>query len=137
MDRLLARERFFAALSVSLGGLALVLTCIGLYGLLAHEVTVRTKEIGIRMALGARIPAILGLVIRSGLGLVVLGCLVGIAGSLACSRLITQFLYGITPVDPWIFAGAGVLLLGVAAIACWLPARWATRVDPMIALRAE
>ncbi|SDS56490.1 ABC transporter permease [Opitutus sp. GAS368] len=137
VDRLFAQERLFAVLSSLFGGLALVLTCIGLYGLLAHEVTARTKEIGIRRALGAQLHEILGLVMRRGLGLAVLGCLIGIGGAFALTHLVSPFLFGVVPTDSLTFLAATVVLLVVAGIASWLPARRAAKVDPTIALRAE
>ena len=136
-NRLFSRERLFALLSSWFGGLALLLTCIGLYGLLDHEVTARTREIGIRMAVGAQKHEAVGLVMRSGLGLALLGCLLGIAGALGATRLLGKFLYGIDPADPTTFLAMPTILLIVAGLACWLPARRAAKVDPMVALRAE
>jgi hypothetical protein len=136
-DVIFARERLFAILSAWFGGLTLLLTCIGLYGLLAHEVTARTKEIGIRIAIGAQRQEAVGLVIRSGLGLTVLGCLLGVGGALAATRLLGKFLYGVAPTDlPTFLTTAGILLF-VSSLACWLPARRAAKVDPVVALRAE
>jgi predicted permease len=137
VNRLYARERIFAVLGILFGALALTLACIGLYGVLAHDVTARTREIGIRMALGAQTHEILGMVMRSGLGFALLGCLLGVLGSFACSRLIAQFLFEITPLDPRTFLAASMVLLVMTGIACWLPARRAAEVDPVVALRAE
>ncbi len=137
VDRLFAQERLFALLSGVFAGLALLLTCIGLYGLLSSEVTARTKEIGIRMAIGAQGYEAVGLIMRSGLGLTLLGCLLGIAGSLAVTRLLEKFLYGVAPADSLTFLATAVILLSVASLACWLPARRAAKVDPVVALRAE
>ncbi|MBI2518305.1 MAG: ABC transporter permease [Opitutae bacterium] len=137
IDRLFARERFFALLAGLFGAVALALTCVGLYGLLAQEVTSRTREIGIRMAIGAQADGVARLMMKRGLGLALPGCLIGIVGSLASTRLIGQFLYGIAPTDLSTFLGATIMLLAVAGLACWLPARRAARVDPVVALRSE
>jgi predicted permease len=137
IDRLLGQERMFAALSGCLGGVALLLTCIGLYGLLAHQVTARTREIGIRMALGAQLHAVMSLVLAEGLRLTVLGVALGLTAALALTRFVASLLFNVPPTDPVTLASAGLLLVAVAAFACWIPARRATKVDPMTALRAE
>jgi predicted permease len=137
VDRLLANERLFAQLTTFLGAVALVLTCIGLYGLLAHQVTARTREIGIRMALGAQLRAVVLLVLREGLGLAVLGVVIGLGVALGVTRFVAKMLFGVQPLDPTTLAGAGLVLVVIAALACWLPARRAGKVDPMTALRAE
>ena len=119
------------------GGLGLLLTAIGLYGVLALAVGQRTREIGVRMALGARVPSILGLVLREGMALAVAGLALGLASAIVLSRLLTRFLYGITPSDPVTYGVATVLVGGVALAACAIPAWRAARVDPMAALRYE
>lgn len=116
---------------------ALLLSVIGLYGLIAYSVAQRTSEIGVRMALGAQREDILKMVVGQGLKLVLIGVALGLAGALVLSRLLTQFLYGLVPNDPATFAGVAVILTAVAALACWIPARRATRVDPIVALRYE
>jgi predicted permease len=119
------------------GGLGLLLTAMGLYGVLALAVGQRTREIGVRMALGARVPSILGLILREGMALVVVGVALGLASAIVLSRLLTRFLYGITPSDPVTYGVAAVLVGGVALAACAIPAWRAARVDPMVALRYE
>jgi len=119
------------------GGLGLLLTAIGLYGVLALAVGQRTREIGVRMALGARVPSILRLILREGMTLAVAGLALGLASAVVSSRLLTRFLYGITPGDPVTYGLATVLVGGVALAACAIPAWRAARVDPMVALRYE
>jgi putative ABC transport system permease protein len=119
------------------GGLGLLLTAIGLYGVLALAVGQRTREIGVRMALGAGAPSILGLILREGIALALAGLALGLASALVLSRLLTRFLYGITPDDPVTYGVAIVVVGGVALAACALPAWRAARVDPMVALRSE
>jgi ABC-type antimicrobial peptide transport system permease subunit len=119
------------------GGLGLLLTAIGLYGVLASAVGQRTREIGIRMALGAHVPSILSLILREGIALALAGLALGLASAIVLSRLLTRFLYGITPSDPVTYGVATVLVGGVALAACAIPAWRAARVDPMVALRYE
>jgi predicted lysophospholipase L1 biosynthesis ABC-type transport system permease subunit len=133
----LVRPRFAAVLLATFGTLALVLAAVGTYGLLAYSVAQRTKEIGIRMALGANPRAIVSGVIGRGLRLTSVAIVLGLAGSLALTRLLAGQLAGVTPTDPLTFGTSIVLLLGAALAACLLPARRASRVDPLVALRAE
>ncbi|MGB7284184.1 MAG: ABC transporter permease [Candidatus Acidiferrum sp.] len=137
IDRLLFNERLVARLSSLFGLLGLLLACIGLYGLLSYEVARRTREIGIRAALGAQRQDVLRMVVKQGLVLVVLGSVAGVIASLAATRFLQSLLYGVRPSDPWTFAGVFSLLVCVGALACYIPARRATRVDPMVALRYE
>ncbi|MGB0035252.1 MAG: ABC transporter permease [Candidatus Acidiferrales bacterium] len=137
IDNQLLAERLIARLSSFFGILALLLACIGLYGLLAYEVSRRTREIGIRIALGARRADVLRLVIGQGLTLAAAGAVVGVSAALGLTRFLGSLLYGVRPADPLTFAGVAVLLASVAALACYLPARRAMRVDPLVALRYE
>lgn len=137
IDQLLTQERLIARLSSFFGILALALACMGLYGLLAYDVTRRTREIGIRMALGAQQDQVLRLVVRQGMVLVIVGGVVGLACAFGVTRYLTTMLYGVRPFDPLTFAGVAALLFAVAALACYIPARRATRADPLIALRYE
>ena len=136
-DQALVQERLLAELSGFFGLLALLLACIGLYGVMSYDVSRRTHEIGIRMALGAQRRDVVGLVLRETMLLVVIGVIIGLCAALATTRLITNLLYGLTPNDPMTIGLAGLLLLAVAALAGYLPARRAARVDPVIALRCE
>ncbi|HMV82589.1 MAG TPA: ABC transporter permease [Blastocatellia bacterium] len=119
------------------GLLALVLAALGLYGVLAFSVAQRTREIGIRMALGAQGRDVLRLVVGQGIKLVALGAALGLAGAFAATRVLKSLLYGISPTDPPTFISVPLVLLTVALLACWIPARRATKVEPMIALRCE
>jgi predicted permease len=133
----LLQERTFATLCALFGALALGLCSVGLYGITSHSVTRRTKEIGIRMALGAPRREVLWLFLRETLLLVAIGGMIGIPAALACMKLFQSRLFGLTPSDPSSLLIALVALAGVAAAACLLPARRATKVDPMVALRYE
>jgi putative ABC transport system permease protein len=116
---------------------ALVLGAVGMYGVIAYSVVQRTHEIGIRMALGAQPRDVLRLVVAQGLRPALLGVCIGLAGAFAFARAITSLLFGVSPADAMTYAAVTVLLLGVALLACWVPARRAMRVDPMVALRYE
>ena len=137
IGRSLVQQKLVARLAGFFGALALVLACIGLYGVMSYGVARRTNEIGIRMALGARGQNVLWLVLREALTLVVLGLVVGVLASLALTKTAASLLYELKPNDPLTIAGATILLALVAALAGYLPARRASRVDPMVALREE
>jgi predicted permease len=137
IDRLIFNERLVARLSSLFGALALVLTCLGLYGLLAYEVARGTREIGIRMALGAQTRDVLRGVLLRGAALALVGAAAGMLVAAGVTRYIESMLYGVKPIDGVTFACVAALLLVVALAACWIPARRAMRVDPMVALRYE
>jgi predicted permease len=137
IDELLSQERMVARLSGFFGVVALVLACIGLYGLLSYEVSRRTREIGIRVALGAQQRDVLRLVVGLGILLAIVGAAVGIGVALAVTRYLSSMLYDVHANDPVTIIAAAVLLALVAMAACYIPARRATRVDPMVALRYE
>jgi len=133
----LARERLLAWLSAFFGVLAVGLVMIGLYGLVSYTTLLRRNELGIRLALGAQRGNILWLVLRQGLKLAGVGVVIGLAGAFALTRFLRGLLFGIDPTDPATLIAISSLLIAVASLACWLPARRAARVDPMEALRYE
>jgi len=137
IDQSLFQERLLASLSSLFAVLALVLACIGLFGLLSYEVARRTREIGVRMALGAHQRDVLRLVVMKGTILVAVGSAAGITAALVATRYVGSLLYGVKPIDPLTFTGVVILLFAVALAACYTPARRAARVDPMVALRYE
>jgi putative ABC transport system permease protein len=133
--RAVAEPRFAMTLVGLFGGLAFLLAAVGIYGLLAYTVSQRTREIGVRVALGARSGDLTRLVLGQGLAVTLAGVAVGLAAAAALSRLVSSLLYGVSPLDPLTFAAAGAALVVVALVASWVPVRRATRIDPMVALR--
>ena len=129
--------RVAGTLLVCFGALALFLSAFGLYGILAFRVTQRTREIGVRMALGAGRGRVARSVLQRGVGLTLIGALIGLAAALGSIRLLSGLLYGVPEGDPLTFTVASALMIGVSLAASYLPARRATRLDPLLALRAE
>ncbi len=137
LDQSLAM-RWFNTVTVSLfAGSSLLLAMVGIYGVIAWTVRQRTREIGIRMALGAQRGAVLALVLRNGLKLASTGIVPGLIGAMVLSRLLRSLLFAVDPTDPITFAAVPVLLVSAALLACWVPAKRAARVDPIVALRTE
>jgi putative ABC transport system permease protein len=138
---MLRPARFGAMFSIALGLLALALATVGVYGVMAYSVNHRTREIGIRVTLGAQAGDVLRLVIRQGLRLVAIGIGIGLGIALplafAASRVFPQTLFGLSLLDPVTFAGVSLFLAAAALLACYIPARRATKVDPVVALRRE
>jgi putative ABC transport system permease protein len=132
-----ATQRVVLLLLGVFASLALLLAAVGLYGVLSYSVGQRTREFGVRLAIGATPRTLLTHVLRGGFRLAALGLAFGLAGALLLARLMQSLLYDVSPYDPISIGAAAVLLLAVGLFACWLPARRATRVDPVIALRAE
>jgi putative ABC transport system permease protein len=132
-----AQPRFNMILLSSFGVLALVLAVVGLYGVMSYLVAQRTREIGVRMALGARPGDVLKLIVGHGLALAAAGVAVGLAAAFAATRVMSSLLFGVSATDPLTFIVTALLLTGVALAASFIPARRAMRVDPMIALRYE
>ncbi len=137
IERRFAQERVFAKAYALFGGLALLVASIGLFGLMSYNVTRRTTEIGIRMALGAERQNVLQMVMRESLILVAIGVAIGIAAALGSGRVVESLLFGLTPRDATTSAAAIAVMLGVSAFAGYLPARRASRLDPMVALRHD
>jgi predicted permease len=137
VDDSMSQPRFSVLLLGSFGVLALLLAAIGMYGVISYSVLQRTQEIGIRMALGAQRRKVFRMVLGQGARLAALGIAIGLVAALGVTRLMARFLFGVRPTDPLTFAGVSLLLLGIALLACYLPARRAMRVDPMVALKYE
>jgi ABC-type antimicrobial peptide transport system permease subunit len=133
----MAARTFSMILLAIFAGLALIVACVGIYGVISYLVSQRTQEIGVRMALGAQRRDILTLVLGHGTRMTMLGAVAGIAASLALTRLMASQLFGVSSYDPITFASVAVVLMLVGLAACWIPARRAMRVDPMVALRYE
>jgi putative ABC transport system permease protein len=133
----LARQRLYAVIVGVFASVAGLLALIGVYGVLAYAVVQRTQEIGIRMALGARVEQVLSLVLRRGLLMIATGIALGLGGAIATTRFLQAMLFGVTPLDRWTFVGVAVIFAAVSTFACYLPARRATKVDPLVAVRCE
>jgi putative ABC transport system permease protein len=131
------QPRFNLFLVGLFGGVALLLSAAGIYGVTAYTVTQRTHELGIRLALGAQVSDVLKLVLGEGMAVIGIGMVIGLAASFGLMRLMRSLLFGVGENDPLTFAAISLVLLFVALLACYLPARRATKVDPMIALRYE
>jgi putative ABC transport system permease protein len=137
LDESLVQERFRTWLVSGFAALALLLSAMGIYALISYSVSQRTREIGVRIALGAQQRNVLGMVIREGLQLLAFGLLLGLIGALSATRSIQSLLYSTSATDALSFIAPALMLLAVALLACYIPARRATRVDPMVALRYE
>jgi putative ABC transport system permease protein len=137
ISQTVAEPRFRTWLLSLFAAAGLALTLIGIYGVISYSVSQRTREIGVRVALGAPRERVLGLILGQGLRLALLGAALGLAGSLALTRVIASELFGVKPADPATLIGAVLSMVGIALLAAYLPARRATRVDPVIALRHE
>ena len=137
VDQAVSPRRFVTILLGGFSLLALILASLGIYGVISYSVNQRTNEIGIRIALGASTLGVLRLVLTQGVKLVVIGLLIGLATAFALTRVLSSLLFGIGATDPLTFLAIAFLLTGVALLACYIPARRATKVDPMIALRYE
>jgi putative ABC transport system permease protein len=133
----LDQRRFSLVIFGVFGCVALLLAAMGIYGVTSYAVAQRTQEIGIRMALGARMSDVLKLVLRSGLSLALIGAALGVAGAFATTRVMSSLLFGVAPTDLATFTAVVAVLMVVAFVACYIPARRATKVDPLVALRYE
>ena len=129
--------RLAAGMASTFGLLALVLATMGLYSVMTYTVSQRTREIGLRMALGAQVRDVLRLIDCQGMRMVMIGLVLGLVGALALTRVFASLLLGVGTTDPLTFVGVAILLLAIALLACWIPARRAAKVDPLVALRHE
>jgi putative ABC transport system permease protein len=132
-----AGARFTLVLLATFAVVALVLAAVGIYGVISYAVSRRTHEIGVRVALGASPSTVVRLVIAQGMRVVAVGVAVGLAGSLVASRLMTRLVYGVSVTDPLTYTGVAALLAVVALVASYIPARRATRIDPLVAMRTD
>ncbi len=137
LDESLAPRRYATMLLGLFGAIAVLLAAVGIYGVMSYLVTERTQEIGVRMALGAEQRSVLGLILRQGAGMALAGIVLGGLAAAIAARLIASQLYEVSAIDPWAFSGAAAVIVAAALLACYLPARRATRVDPMVALHYE
>ncbi len=137
VSRSTSRQQFNMWLMTVFGACALLLAAIGIYGLMAYSVEQRTQEIGIRLALGAPTSTVKNMIVRQGMLLAVIGLVLGLGAAFVLSRFVETFLFRVQARDPMVFIGMPIVLAAVAFLAVWLPARRASRIDPIIALRAE
>jgi ABC-type antimicrobial peptide transport system permease subunit len=133
----LSQPRFRAVLLAAFAAIAMLLASIGIYGVTAHAVSQRTQEVGVRMALGAQRADVLWLILRQHLRPALIGMVLGLAGAVSLARFLESMVYGVRATDPLTFAAMGMALLVVAVAACWIPARRATQVDALVALRSH
>jgi ABC-type antimicrobial peptide transport system permease subunit len=137
VEQSLTSDRMVARLAGAFGVLAMVLVCIGMYGIMSYAVSARTSEIGIRMALGARKSSVLWLIFRESSLLVLIGAAIGLPAVFAAGKWISSLLFGVKPADPVTLASATALIFAAAIVACYIPARRAMSIDPVVALRYE
>jgi putative ABC transport system permease protein len=137
LGRSVAPQRYDAALLALFALLAAALAAVGIYGVVCYSASRRTREIGIRMVLGAQKSEVLGMVVELGVKLTLVAVGIGTVGALALTRFLSSLLYGVKPTDPLTFVAVSLFLTGAAVLACWIPARRAAKVDPMVALRHE
>jgi putative ABC transport system permease protein len=137
LSQMLAPHRFVMILLSLFAGIALTLASVGIYGLLQYSTTQQTRDIGIRMALGARRIDILRAILSHGLRLTLIGVVIGLAGAVALTRILSSLLYDVTPTDPLTLTSVSLLLAAIALLAGYIPARRAARIDPVVALRYE
>jgi ABC-type antimicrobial peptide transport system permease subunit len=137
LDRILSAPKSVAAMVTGFGILALLLAAVGLYGVMSYVVAQRTREIGVRIALGAQPRDLIRLILRQGGLLALVGMALGLVGAFALARLTTSLLYGVSPSDPLTFALTPISLILIVLLACWIPARRAGKVDPLAALKYE
>jgi putative ABC transport system permease protein len=137
LRRSTVRQRLYMQLLTFFAAIGLVLAAVGIYGVISYAASRRTHEIGVRMALGAQRNNVLALVVKKGLTLILIGVAIGVAGALALTRVLKSLLYDVTATDPVTFIAVSLLLTAVGLLACYIPARRATKIDPMSALRYE
>ena len=137
LDQGLWAPRMGAALLAVFGGVALILAVVGVYGVLSYSVNQQTREIGIRMAMGAQTSSVLSLVVKQGMRLAIIGLVLGLVAAFAAMRVLSSLLFGVSAHDPLIFGGVTLILATAAILACYIPARRAANVDPLVALRYE